>query len=361
MPGRPRGFPLRPSGRAAAPAPRRPAEVVRWFLARVAAAVAAILVAVIAAGFVLAHQASGPSAAWARSTGHDGLWLGHAWLTGGRSSADRAALTARIKASGISDVYVLAGQLDAAGRLSPSQYAGARAFLGAFRAALPHVHVCAWLSGTVGAGHLNLDDAATQRGIVASAAAALSAGFSGISYDLAPVASGDTGLLSVLAATRKLHPAVLSVDTPKLEPLSGMELPAALLMGQPVFWTASYLGQVASQVTQVAVLGFGTGMPLSSWYSGDVAHETAVALRTVPPGVSLVMGVPAFGGSTLGYHGSAETVAATIHGIRVGLTGSHQPRAAMGVGLYTADTATAQDWSGYQSGWVHPPGGTGSG
>ena len=28
--------------------------------------------------------------------------------------------------------------------------------------------------------------------------------------------------------------------------------------------------------------------------------------------------------------------------------------ARMGVGLYTADTATPSDWSSYQSGWLHP-------
>ena len=354
------------------------AGAVRWFLVRVAAVVAATAIVLFVGGFLLGHQASGPAAAWAKSSGQDALWLGHGWLAGpgaggggsgsggsGSGGSDTyagdggrglAALTARIRGSGVSDVYVLAGQLSAGGQLDPSQYAGAAAFLRSFHAALPHVRLCAWLNGTVGQEQLNLDDTATRAAVVASAAALLHAGFGGISYDLTPVASGDSGLLDLLNATRALHPGVLSVDAPKVEPLAGMGLPAALITRRPVFWTSGYLGDVASRVSQVALMSYDTGVPVPSWYSGYVARETAIALRAVPAGVGLVIGLPAFAGSTLGHHGSAETVPAAIHGVRVALTGSHHPRSTLGVGLYTADSATAQDWSAYQSGWVAPVG-----
>jgi len=374
------GSPGSPSGPGPGSGPRPGAAgagAVRWFLVRVAAAVAATAIVLLVGGFLLGHRASGPTAAWAKSSGQDALWLGHGWLAGpgagaggtggGSGSGGRdsyggdgggglAALTARIRGSGVSDVYVLAGQLSAGGQLDPSQYAGAAAFLRSFHAALPHVRVCAWLNGTVGQGQLDLDDTAVRAAVVASAAALLHAGFGGISYDLTPVASGDSGLLDLLDATRVLHPGVLSVDVPKVEPLAGMGLPAALIMRRPVFWTSGYLGDVASRVSQVALMSYDTGVPVSSWYSGYVARETAIALRAVPAGVGLVIGLPAFAGSTLGHHGSAETVPAAIHGVRVALTGSHHPRSTLGVGLYTADSATAQDWSAYQSGWVAPGG-----
>jgi hypothetical protein len=339
---------------------------VRWFVARAAAAAAAVLVMVTIGGFLLSRQASGPAAPWARSTRNDALWMGPGWLDGRRGQASLAALgglagqaglaglAARIRGSGITDVYVQAGTLDGAGRLDPAGYAGAKTFLASFRAALPHVRVSAWLGANVGRGQVDLDNAATRRTIVASAAAVLHAGFAGISYNLLPVASGDHGLLSLLDATRALHPAVLSVTAPKVEPLSGMELPASLILSRPAFWTTGYLAEVASRVTQVAVLSYDTGMPFPSWYSGYEARETSLALRAVPAGTGLVMGVPAFAGSTFGHHGSAETVTAAIHGIRVALTASHQRPARVGVGLYTADTATAADWSSYQSLWVRP-------
>ena len=379
------GSPRSPSGPGSGSGPgpgpgAAGAGAVRWFLVRVAAAVAATAIVLFVGGFLIGHQASGPAAAWAKSSGQDALWLDHGWLAGpgagaggaagGSGSGGRdsygggggdgggglAALTARIRGSGVSDVYVLAGQLSAGGQLDPSQYAGAAAFLRSFHAALPHVRVCAWLNGTVGQGQLNLDDAAVRAAVVASAAALLHAGFGGISYDLTPVASGDSGLLDLLDATRALHPGILSVDAPKVEPLAGMGLPAALIMRRPVFWTSGYLGDVASRVSQVALMSYDTGVPVPSWYSGYVARETGIALRAVPAGVGLVIGLPAFAGSTLGHHGSAETVPAAIHGVRVALTGSHHPRSTLGVGLYTADSATAQDWSAYQSGWVAPGG-----
>ena len=377
------GSPGSPSGPGSGSGPSPGAAgagAVRWFLVRVAAAVAATAIVLVVGGFLLGHQASGPAAAWAKSSGQDALWLDHGWLAGpgagaggaagGSGSGGRdsygggggdgggglAALTARIRGSGVSDVYVLAGQLSAGGQLDPSQYAGAAAFLRSFHAALPHVRVSAWLNGTVGQGQLDLDDTAVRAAVVASAAALLHAGFGGISYDLTPVASGDSGLLDLLDATRALHPGVLSVDAPKVEPLAGMGLPAALIMRRPVFWTSGYLGDVASRVSQVALMSYDTGVPVPSWYSGYVARETAIALRAVPAGVGLVIGLPAFAGSTLGHHGSAETVPAAIHGVRVALTGSHHPRSTLGVGLYTADSATARDWSAYQSGWVAPDG-----
>ena len=377
------GSPGSPSGPGSGSGPSPGAAgagAVRWLLVRVAAAVAATAIVLFVGGFLLGHQASGPAAAWAKSSGQDALWLDHGWLAGpgagaggaagGSGSGGRdsygggggdgggglAALTARIRGSGVSDVYVLAGQLSGDGQLDPSQYAGAAAFLRSFHAALPHVRVCAWLNGTVGQGQLDLDDTAVRAAVVASAAALLHAGFGGISYDLTPVASGDSGLLDLLDATRALHPGVLSVDAPKVEPLAGMGLPAALIMRRPVFWTSGYLGDVASRVSQVALMSYDTGVPVPSWYSGYVARETAIALRAVPAGVGLVIGLPAFAGSTLGHHGSAETVPAAIHGVRVALTGSHHPRSTLGVGLYTADSATARDWSAYQSGWVAPDG-----
>ena len=376
------GSPRSPSGPGSGSGPgpgpgAAGAGAVRWFLVRVAAAVAATAIVLFVGGFLIGHQASGPAAAWAKSSGQDALWLGHGWLAGpgagaggtgggsGSGGSDSyggdggrglAALTARIRGSGVNDVYVLAGQLSAGGQLDPSQYAGAAAFLRSFHAALPHVRVCAWLNGTVGQGQLNLDDAAVRAAVVASAAALLHAGFGGISYDLTPVASGDSGLLDLLDATRALHPGILSVDAPKVEPLAGMGLPAALITRRPVFWTSGYLGDVASRVSQVALMSYDTGVPVPSWYSGYVARETGIALRAVPAGVGLVIGLPAFAGSTLGHHGSAETVPAAIHGVRVALTDSHHPRRTLGVGLYTADSATAQDWSAYQSGWVAPGG-----
>jgi hypothetical protein len=330
------------------------ADAARWIALRAGAALAAILVVVLIAGFLLGSQASGPTATWARSTGHDALWMGHAWVDGGHSQADLGRLAARIRTSGIRDVYVLAGQLSAGGRLSPAQYPGAGPFLASFRAALPGVRVSAWLAGVVGGGHINLADAATRASIVTVASAMLRAGFNGVHYDLEPVSSGNTGLLSLLDATRRLHPASLSVAAPKLEPLPGLRLPASLVLLRPVFWTTGYLTEVASRVSQVVIMSYDTGMPVSSWYAGYVKRETTMALRAVPSQAVLRMGVPAFHGSNLGHHPGAESVAAAVRGIRVGLTSAGHQGMPFGVALFADDSATPQDWAAYLADWVRP-------
>jgi hypothetical protein len=286
--------------------------------------------------------------------------MGHAWLTGRRGPADLRLLAARIRGSGISDVYVFAGGLDPAGRLAPADYAGATAFLASFRAACPGVRVSAWLGGVIGSGHINLGDRATRGRILAATAAVLHAGFSGVHYDLEPVNSGDPGLLALLSASRTFHPDPLSVAGPKLEPLPGLRLPAQLGTGRPVFWTPGYLTQVASRVDQVAVMSYDTGMPFQSWYGGYVERETALALRAVPRRTALLMGVPAYHNGDLGHHPGVETMAAAIHGIRVALTaawgGADRSVGSgnFGVALFADYSATSQDWTSYLQNWVRP-------
>ncbi len=353
-----------------------------------AALLAIVAVLVGTAGFLLQSTDGGPAAAWATSTDHDALWMGHAWLDGRRSPAGLRLLAARIRGSGIRDVYVFAGGLDSAGRLAPAGYAGAGAFLASFRAACPGVRVSAWLGGVIGPGHINLGDSATRGRVLKAAAAVLHAGFTGVHYDLEPVTSGDPGLLTLLGATRQLRPDPLSVAVPKLEPLSGLRLPARLATGRPVFWTPGYLTQVASRVDQVAVMSYDTGMPFQSWYGGYVERETTLALRAVPRRTALLMGIPAYHNGDLGHHPGAETVAAAIQGIRVALTaagrsGDHGGGSggggggagagaggggagaggggagaggggAFGVALFADYSATSRDWTSYLQNWVRP-------
>ena len=337
-----------------------PGGAGRWLAVRAAALLAIIVALATAAGFALQREDSGPAAGWARSSGHDALWMGHAWVTagpGGRSEADLSTLAARIRASGIRDVYVRVGPLDDTGRLDPARYRGAGGFLTRFRTALPQVRVSAWIGGVTGAGHINLGSAAARDRIVAGAAAALRAGFSGVHYDLEPVESGDTGLLALLDATRRLHPAPLSVAAPKLEPLPGLRLPAQLATGRPVFWSTGYLAAVSSRASQVAVMSYDTGMPFQSWYGGYVARETGLALRAVPRGTDVLIGLPAYHGSDLGHHASAETVSAAVQGVRAAVTAAGRaavPPGRLGVALFADYSATPMDWESYRHGWVRP-------
>jgi hypothetical protein len=315
----------------------------RWIMVRLAAALAAVLIVVTIAGYLLSRQADGTPAAWARSTGSDAVWL---------SGPVPASL------GSVSYVNLYAGRFSATGAFT-SSVASLRSSLRSLRGR----RVLAWVTGSVGVGQLSLDSASTRSSIVSAARGLLRSGFSGLELDLGPVASGDSGFLSLLTSLRALRPGVLGVMTPKVEPLPGLTLPASLLLGHPVFWTGAYLSQVAARATQVTVLAYGTGLPFPSWYSGYVSHETRAAIAAVAgTGAGLIMGVPAFTESTIGHHGSAETVGSALTGVRAGLTRAGRVKFPFGVGLvvpppgspgFTPDPSAA-NWAAYRSGWAAP-------
>lgn len=352
-----------------APEPRFPAlrralsGTIGWHPGRLAAragaalasALALTLLAGLGAGLALAHAGSGPAAGWARSSGRDALWMGRVWAEGDYSRASFDAMTGRLRDSGVSDVYVFVGQMNARGHLDPARYAGARAFLAAFHAALPRIRVSAWLSGVLGGGNLDLAAPATRNAIVATVAALMRTGFGGVHYDLEPVPSGDQDYLRLLDATRALRPEPeLSVSVPKLEPLPGLRLPWQVAGVGPVFWTSGYLARVAGRVDQVALMAYDTGMPFGSWYGGYVAREAELALRAVPARVRLLIGVPCYHYTNLAHVASAETVAQAVHGVRVALTEQHACGRDVGVALFADYSATPRDWRSYVSGWVRP-------
>jgi hypothetical protein len=334
--------------------------MLRRIAVRVAAGAAAVLavlvLASLAAGLELMRLDSGPEAAWARSSGHDALWMGRIWAEGDYTSAQFGQMAGRIRDSGISDVYVFVGQMSPDGHLDPRKYADAGRFLGAFHRALPRVRVSAWMSGVLGGGNISLASAATRGRIAASAAAVLRAGFTGIHYDLEPVPSGDQDYLRLLQATSDLRPRPepLSVSVPKLEPLPGLRLPWQVTHVGPVFWTPAYLTAVSRHVGQVDLMAYDTTMPFGSWYGGYVARETELALAAVPAGTRLLIGIPCYHYSNLAHEASAETVAAAVRGVRVALTAAGSRHRAVGVALFADYSSTPQDWESYVQAWLRP-------
>jgi hypothetical protein len=347
--------------------PGRLRRVARWTATGLAALLALTLILTVGTGWLLMRASNGHAAAWARSRGNDAVWLGRIWAQGDYTPAQFRALVHRVGDSGISDVYLFTGQLDENGHLNPAAYDHAGPFLAAFRAALPHVQVSAWLSGVVAAdgesrriqksvpGPISLDEPASRARVVASAAAVLRAGFGGVHYDLEPVTNGDPDFLRLLAATDRLRPAPrpLSVSVPKIEPVPGLRLSWELTGIGPVYWTPAYLSKVASLVGQVAVMTYDTTMPVASMYAGFVARETELALRAVPPRVRLLMGAPCYHYTTFAHRASAETVAAAVRGVRVGLTASGR-RANFGVAMFADYSSTAADWRSYRTDWLRP-------
>ncbi len=349
----------RPGERPAAPrTPSAGRTALRWLGRAAFGAATVVLCSVLAvvAGLRLADH--GDPAAAGRTRGADALWLGHAWVDGGRSGADVAALAGRLRGTGIRELYVHSGPLSDDGGLQRARYRGADAFLRAMRRDLPGVSVQAWLGDVVahrrsGPG-LRLADPATRSRIRASAAQALDAGFDGVHLDLEPVTSGNAGYLAVLAGLHRLTAArgrSLSVAVPQIDPLPALHSVAGALAGHPKWWSQSYFGQVARRVDQVAVMAYDTGMPTTALFSGYVAQQTSLALAATPKSVQLQIGLPAYHADGTGHHAAAETVAAAVRGARLGLARTDPGRRRFGLALYVDFTATARDWTSYRRGW----------
>jgi hypothetical protein len=328
-------------------------HVLRWAVIALAVLLALGLIAAAA----LRVEFTGSPAAWARTTGHDALWMGHAWVDGRKTAADVDALAARLRQSGIRDVYVHSGPFEADGTLRAGKYPNAANFLKWWREKLPGVRVSAWLGQVVEdgvSGSLDLADPATRTKIVAGAKALSDLGFDGVHYDFEPVPDGDRSFLDVLTQTRQaIGTKLLSTATQQIEPLPGMRFPLRLIVGHDKYWTPGYFRQVADLTDQVAIMTYDSWTPLPSLYGGHVVRQTTLAMGLVPEDKTILIGAPAYHDHIVGLSDFAESVAAAADGARLALT-EDGPRSNLGLALYVDFAATEEDWKEYETAWVRP-------
>ncbi|MFF2382857.1 hypothetical protein [Streptomyces sp. NPDC058108] len=335
---------------------RRPA--LRWPKRVVTAVVLVVLLALLAAGVSLRLNYAGDPAAGTYTRHRDALWMGHAWVDGRKKDADVGALAARLRGTGVRDLYVHAGPLEHDGTLPGSAYPQARRLIGAIHRELPGVRVQAWLGdelATEGPVGLRLERAATRTAVVRSAGQVLDAGFDGVHFDLEPLHSGDADYLSLLGDLRRVtraHGALLSVAAHQIDPLPSLHSVAGAVTGHPKWWSQAFFGQVARRVDQIAVMSYDTAMPLESLYGGYVAQQTSLALEVTPRTTDLLMGLPFYYEDDMSHHGSAETVEAAVRGVRLGLSRTDRTRRNFGVAAYVDFAAREKDWTQYRRGWV---------
>ena len=304
-------------------------------------------VALVAAG-------SGTPARAAHGTGNDALWLGHAWVDGRKQQSDVDALAEQLRTTGIHDLFVHSGPLRDDGTLDPALLPQARWLAGALHTAMPGVRVQAWLGAHPVPEELRLDSATTRAAVLTAAAQVLDDGFDGVHYDFEPVVDGDRDLLTMLRQTRELtrrRGALLSVSAIHTQPVSGLAPAVRLLPGRLALWSDDYLRAVAVEVDQVALMAYDTALPDQASFRGYLRLVTERALAAVPADVTLFIGVPAYHDEHAFHHRSAETVAAAVRGVRLGL-GPHPPRRTVGVAMYVDFAATPHDWDSYREGWA---------
>ena len=337
------------------PRPRR--RLPRWRRTALAA-VLLLLTPVLAAQAALGLNSLGDPADGTRTRGRDAIWLGHAWIDGRRTDADVEALADRLRDTGIHDLYVHAGPLEHDGTLPESAYSHAARFLAAVHREAPGLRVQAWLGDVLaseGPTGMRLERAATRAAVVRSTRQILAAGFQGAHFDLEPLHSGDRNYLTLLDALREVTRAAhaqLSVAAHQIDPLPGFHSFWGTTTGHPKWWSQKFFGEVARRVDQIAVMSYDTMQPLESTYSGYVAQQTSLALEVTPPSTELLMGLPFYHENRFGHWAHAETVAAAVRGVRLGLSRTDADRENFGVAAYVDFAATETDWTSYQKGWV---------
>lgn len=330
----------------------------RW-LRRLAVAVPLVLlVPLLTALTALRVNYTGDPADGTYTRNRDAIWLGHAWVDGRKDDADLAAFARRVRTTGIRDLYVHTGPLEHDGTLPKSLYPKAGWLIDAVHRDLPGVRVQAYLGdvlATEGPDGMRLDDAGTRAAVVGSARQVLDAGYDGVHLDLEPLHSGDRDYLSLLDDVREVtraRDARLSVAAHQIDPLPALHTVFGFFTEHPKWWSQEYFGQVARRVDQIAVMSYDTAQPLEGTYGGYVAQQTSLALEVTPPTTHLLMGLPFYHESNFDHWGHAETVAAAVRGVRLGLSRTDAGRQLFGVAPYIDFAATDTNWKEYRDGWV---------
>ncbi|MEU3162849.1 hypothetical protein [Streptosporangium sp. NPDC006930] len=321
------------------------------FLATVAALLLALPGVAVA---ILTLQFTGTPAPWAKTTGHDALWLGHAWVDGRKTADDVRTLAARLRKTGIKDVYVHSGPFDSDGTLPAGAYPKAADFLKWWREELPRVRVSAWLGQKVD-GVLDLDDAASRQRVLEGARAITALGFDGIHYNFEPIGDGDTDFLDLLTQTRAIvGDGLLSTSTPQIEPFPLVRPAVRAAIGHDKYWSPAYLREVAKLTDQVAIMTYDSYLPFPTVYGGYVVRQTSLALEIVPEEKTVLIGAPAYHDHGVFWADEAESVEKAARGARLALTSYGKPRERFGLALYVDFAATKEDWAEYEKFWFKP-------
>ncbi|WP_433375573.1 hypothetical protein [Streptosporangium sp. CA-115845] len=322
---------------------------------RFLAVVAALLLALPGlAVATLTLQFTGTPAPWAKTTGHDALWLGHAWVDGRKTHDDVRTLAARLRKTGIKDVYLHSGPFDRDGTLPIERYPRAVDLLKWWREELPKVRISAWLGQKVD-GTLDLDDAASRQRVLDGARAIMALGFDGVHYNFEPIGDGDTEFLDLLTRTRAIvGDGLLSTATPQIEPFPLTRPAVRAVLGHDKYWSPDYFRQVANLTDQVAIMTYDSYLPFPSVYGGYVVRQSTLALELVPEEKTVLIGAPAYHDHDVSWADEAESVEKAARGARLALTSYGRPRERFGLAIYVDFAATKEDWAEYDRFWFKP-------
>ncbi len=291
-----------------------------------------------------------------RSQGQNAVWAAHEWVGRAWQAADYDAFAERLRAGGITDVFVHVGPLAPDGSIDPSRHPNASIFASQMHARLPALRIQAWIGQVErrGGGPLDLSKPGIRERIVTTAAGFVGLGFDGIHYDIEPIYPGDRDFLDLLRRTRAAVPTrVLSVASVYTEPFTGFGTVTRTVFGGSHLWTGAYYGDVVAEVDQVAVMLYGTAMPSDWLYGTLVRRETARILGAVGSTATVFFGIPTYDEASLTHHPRAENVESGIRGVQKGLGPFPAGEVRrVGVAIYAEWTTDEHEWAIYRRGWL---------
>ena len=278
-------------------------------------------------------------------------WVEIDWAMEPHTDAEIEALAADFQRYGITDGYFYVSYLNAGGEFNPT-FDHAADFTRRFRAAAPDIRLLAWIGVPISITTENgrelsnrLSDSVVRTQIVAFSNQMIELGFDGIHLNAEPISDGDTAYLATLSELRSGLPegAFLSVA------------PHALRLTEPVLaipyptiahhWSADYLRQVASQVDQVAVMAYDSGLFFPTDYRAWMAYQVrSVTAALAETDVEVFIGLPTSEEDTPSHRVGIESLDNALYGLRLGLAHGVSANGVDGIAIYPYWETSADEW-----------------
>jgi len=214
------------------------------------------------------------------------------------------------------------------------------------------VQVYPWIGGVLGR-HALPEDPGWRRRFVASAASLLRAHprLAGVHLNIEPWPSGDASLLALLDELRAALPPGRRLSLAAYPP------PALVHPSLEVHWELPYLAQVAVRVDQVAFMMYDTALRWPKPYRWLVAEWTREVLQTVPAGVGVLVGLPAYDDAGVGYHvPEVEDLRNSLLGLHAGLASfGSLPPGYEGAAIYSGWEMDEAEWALFRERFLAVP------
>ena len=324
---------------------------MKWFLKRLLAGVAAVLLVAAGASALLAYQYSGTPEEWAASQGADAAWVG--------SWEDTDSLEELLGTGGVDTLYVYAGEVDTAGNVDREP--GTDALLSWLAADFPEVSALAWLRHVESGSSLIRDrfESEERAALVPQVAEAGADGFDGVHLEVRPVTVNDPSMPALVEELREElgEDPVLSVQAHHVELMPGGRVPSFVAGGEEKYWSKGYLERVTEHADEVVLPGVDAGMPVAGMYGGFMVRQVteAVSALGTRDDVAVRFGIPAYDSERWGPARGNETALTAIAAVRLGVSQAEAPETmALGVSLYLVDEAEQGDLAAYRTAWQAP-------